>query len=346
MSSTFDHGAKDADYALAESRRLYEGGDLNAAERTVQASLANFSDHEALWHLSALIAAARANYGIARKQLERSLSLGPRSAEKWSNLASITLRQGDLDFALLAADNALTIDSEHVPARCNMAEILILKGKPIDALQHAELALAANRCFANAWAVRGWALSDLNRIPESLYALEHALKLSPANPSIHNNRGVALAKLNQQEAALRCHERALELEPLFHDARVNLARNLADLGHHDRALQQLSIVLQSQPMHAEARFNMARTLLEMGRFTDGWIEFEWRFESPSCSTRRLPSLRPEWDGTPTSQPVLVYPEQGVGDQILFCSMLTDARMLAPNLIVAFTHALSHHLVGA
>jgi hypothetical protein len=72
--------------------------------------------------------------------------------------------------------------------------------------------------------------------------------------------------------------------------------------------------------------------LKHGDFGGRWDEYESRFASP-LATRR-PYAFPPWDGTPLGEgALLVYGEQGLGDQIMFASCLPDLRRQTPNCVI-------------
>jgi ADP-heptose:LPS heptosyltransferase len=65
----------------------------------------------------------------------------------------------------------------------------------------------------------------------------------------------------------------------------------------------------------------------MGKWEEGFKEYEWGFESGDRQRRiysNPPELVPEWDGSPGHR-VVVYGEQGIGDEIMFASAIPDLK---------------------
>jgi len=85
------------------------------------------------------------------------------------------------------------------------------------------------------------------------------------------------------------------------------------------------VAIALRPGDAEARFHRAQTLLARGDFDVAWDEYESRWEYEAAQ-RGFP--QPAWDGRQLGeQSLLIYAEQGVGDEILFSSCLPDVLSL-------------------
>ncbi|MEZ6070691.1 MAG: hypothetical protein R3C10_10570 [Pirellulales bacterium] len=73
-------------------------------------------------------------------------------------------------------------------------------------------------------------------------------------------------------------------------------------------------------------------LLQQGKWLDGWQEYEWRWQA-SGGPRQRPTALPAWQGESLDgRTLLVWGEQGVGDEIMFASCVPDAAMLAEHCI--------------
>jgi len=70
----------------------------------------------------------------------------------------------------------------------------------------------------------------------------------------------------------------------------------------------------------------------MGNFSEGWPEYEWRWAGNGLSYRPFP--QPVWEGEPLGgKTILVYSEQGVGDEIMFASCIPDLIERAGHVII-------------
>ena len=88
-----------------------------------------------------------------------------------------------------------------------------------------------------------------------------------------------------------------------------------------------------QPDHADAYYNWGRLLWLRQDFVEAFELMEWRWQKKQGSIGiKLKSDKPTWNGSDKKK-VFVWKEQGIGDEIMFASMLSDAHRKSKKLIV-------------
>jgi tetratricopeptide (TPR) repeat protein len=162
---------------------------------------------------------------------------------------------------------------------------------------------------------------------------EQVLQRAPDNVAALNDLGLLLARefaqFERGEALLR---RALGVAPGNADAKANLAWVLCERGAYEEGRRLFDEQLAQAPDDHELRLMGAVARLKRGDFAAGWDEYEARFASPSAVRR--PYAFPPWDGRRlTEGTLLVYGEQGLGDQIMFASCLPDLFDATPDCVV-------------
>jgi tetratricopeptide (TPR) repeat protein len=129
-----------------------------------------------------------------------------------------------------------------------------------------------------------------------------------------------LGDLGAAEGALR---RALALAPESGEAWHNLGSVLADVGGRMRdaiAAFDQAIAL-GHPAVAETRMSRALALLAAGDLKRGWEEIDVRLELSRWRGDVRPYCIPFWKGEPLEgRSILVWGEQGVGDELLYASL--------------------------
>jgi hypothetical protein len=82
----------------------------------------------------------------------------------------------------------------------------------------------------------------------------------------------------------------------------------------------------------ELLFTLAFALLRQGRYAEGFEAYEHREGRAKAETRQLPT--PEWDGSPLNgRTVLVWTEQGIGDEIQLARFIPRLRELGASKVL-------------
>lgn len=159
---------------------------------------------------------------------------------------------------------------------------------------------------------------------EAITGLEKAIAMKPDLAGAHNNLGyVVCRELGDYERGAEHIRTALKLNPNDPDVLCNYSMVLIHEGQLAEALSLCNQLLAGQPNLHEARLNRALVTLNLGRFAEGWPDYEARKLAHSNYVRRALPL-PEWRGqTLRGKKLLVYAEQGLGDQIMFASCVPD-----------------------
>ena len=144
---------------------------------------------------------------------------------------------------------------------------------------------------------------------------------SPRSADVHFNLGLTCRDEGKAAEAADCFLRALALRPDFTDAHVALGNLREDVGDFGRAVASYDRALRLEPQLSAAQFNRSLAWLRQGLLAEGWDAYEsrWRHNGKP----RL-FAEPEWDGSVAKdKTILVYSEQGVGDEILFASCFRE-----------------------
>jgi tetratricopeptide (TPR) repeat protein len=94
--------------------------------------------------------------------------------------------------------------------------------------------------------------------------------------------------------------------------------------------------LKLTPDDAGIRLHRGMLLLSLGEFEQGWQDFEARFAADMRSGGILaqPFPQPRWDGSDLSaKTILVWGEQGIGDDIILASLIPDLAKAAARVLL-------------
>lgn len=330
-----------------------------ADARTVLQELLNIDDrHAQAWHLLGLVSIGLGQVSRAEETLRKAYALAPGDASICANLGSLLLEIHRPEESQSFLRRALDIQPDMPHAMENLATALVQSGDPDEAIAWLEsvrqkypsrpnillylgracqvaerlddalewFRLAAEQQPGNVTIAsdRGACLSAMGRYEEAVDLLREALRVDATHAGAWCNLGAACRYLHwndEAEAALRT---ALRLDPDYPPALNNLPVVLEDLGRFDESEQLFRYALELQPADAVLRFGLSLLHLRQGRYEEAWENYDSRFDRDvENSSPRRPFDQPIWNGRAPAGRILLWGEQGVGDEVMFAGILSE-----------------------
>jgi tetratricopeptide (TPR) repeat protein len=121
--------------------------------------------------------------------------------------------KGDFPAGANFFQRALQEHQENVEALIGLGAVLDELGRPVEALDYYDRALALAPSDPSPWYHKGRTLQILNRFQEALQCNDRALELSAEDEKAWNNKGACLFYLGRIWEARACFNRALRLRP-------------------------------------------------------------------------------------------------------------------------------------
>ena len=252
----------------------------------------------------------------------KALEIQPDLAEAWSNLGGALGARGDASGEIDAYRRALALNPRLAPVWSNLGNALQGAGRLGEAVSACRRATELDPDFAAAWSNLGNALAESGQHGEAVRACETALRLAPGLAEAWSALGGALHGAGRHAEAILAHRRAIEIQPGNAQLRFNLGVTFQHCGESAEAIACFRRALATSPDHAEAHFELSLALLLTGQLREGWEEYEWRWRRPGAEPWRYDFAR--WNGDAAkSCRLLLWAEQGIGDQIIYASMIAD-----------------------
>ena len=318
MAELFDPNSETALYHTA--RLHYGRRELKQAERLCDRVLKANPRHQKALHLVGLIALARGQLQPAKEWLGRAASIGP-DAEILLDLADVLEQAGDLEGALGCCRGALAIAPLLAKAHYGLGIVLHRMRDPEAAASLRE-AIRLEPGFHAARIELGRALLGANEYRAAMRELEPVLGLKPSVDALVLY-GLACHELGEFERAIERLGQAVKLERDPANTLSILANVHRDAGDFARAEELYERVLALAPDDMHARNDYAHALLARGQFERGWEMYEARWEANQWRDH-LAYKQPMWNGEPLAgKRLLVWGEQGIGDQMMFASLLPE-----------------------
>lgn len=177
------------------------------------------------------------------------------------------------------------------------------------------------------------ALKRLGIVPKSDHPDGLEMFLKAKRSELLNAIGTCYKHENNVPVARSYFERAQEGLPVNPDIQNNLGTLYINEGKPELAKLHLETAIGVAPDHAQARWNLSLAHLELGDYEQGWPLYKWGIPAKVRMDRNYTKdPLPTWDGTPGKR-LVVYGEQGIGDEILFASCLPDLLRDCPHTVL-------------
>ena len=203
-----------------------------------------------------------------------------------------------------------------------------------EAIIYFERAIRLDNNYYEAINNLGSAYSELTRYEDAISCFKSAIELKKDYVEAWSNLGTALSETGSYEESIASYKKAIEINPYFAEATCNLGSALNDLGEHIEALELYKKAIDIDKSYPESHYNLANYYLSRFNYAMGWDEYKWRFFIKKSQSKFLVTSRPEWTGLNSQARLFIWGEQGVGDQILYCSMLPSLENYKNNIIVS------------
>ncbi len=251
---------------------------------------------------------------------------------EWLQRALALHQQGQADEAEKLYAKVLKADRRNFDALHLLGLLKHQQGHRDEGLRLIGAALKIKPNNADALLNYGGILCALQRHEEALGQYERAVALSPQSARALNHQGNVLAVLRRLDEALTCFDRALTLDPRHVNTLVNRAYVLLELGRYVEAIADYERALKLRPDDPDSQQYLAFAEFGMGNFASAWKQYEWRWRLPNAIVARHGSL-PRWNGGDVHGALLAWGEQGLGDEIIYTSMMTDLAQRAKSVVL-------------
>lgn len=308
-----------------------------------------------------LLADAQLNLGKNARALEtarKALAIKPDMVSTWVVIGSAQRRLGDLGKAIESFEKALDLKPDHADAMLMLAGTLRDAGQLDDSIDLYEELIELAPTMAMAHYNLGNTLVADGQFDEAIHAYRETIRLDSDYLPAHINLSGALHSNEQMDDALVAVDQALVLAPQNRNARINRGNILkslvrladAEAQYRDilasdtrdaEVLDLLGTTLQGQARLDEAievyrkaltlaprtqiiQGDLATALLAKGELAEGWKHYSARFGKSAKLVFDRKVGKAKWKGESLSgKTILVWREQGVGDDIRFASCYPD-----------------------
>ena len=173
----------------------------------------------------------------------------------------------------------------------------------------------------------------LGLFDEALMNSRRAVKLDEGLVAAKMNIANIELQKNNIETAINLFERIISEEPEYQEAKANLALAYKSVGEIERSLKVYKKLKFVGSWSQKARFNYSAALLTIGNFKEGWRHYEYRWKVTPYNQVIWPiQNKPLWTGERGTR-VALWREQGIGDEIICLSLVSEVKEMCSSLSV-------------
>lgn len=210
-----------------------------------------------------LLMSREGDFRGAAEQYRQVIRVRPNHFEARYNLGLALLRLDDPKGALEAFTQAAGLTGGERKARAQYGRGLSLRKLGPEREPEAKAAFESAIRLRPAYVAPRIALAEMEpRTPEGtrrgLAYFDEAVRLAPADPSVHFQRALFNSERGNRKAAIDAYRTAIQFNPEYVLAHYNLGILLLAEKHWNDARAQFTWILDRHPDEAEARFNLGR----------------------------------------------------------------------------------------
>jgi tetratricopeptide (TPR) repeat protein len=249
---------------------------------------------------------------------QKIVELQPHHPYGYYNLGVVYEGQNKFAEALELYQRAIAIDPRFIYAHYNLGNLYQKQSQLAKAIESYQKVVQIQPNYKNVYLTLGFLSQQLNQFAEAINYYHELIKLEPNIYSAYYNLGIIYQQQEDFSSAINYYQKAIAIKHDYSPAYNNLGRVYEIQGNFNQALECYQKAIQFQPNHAGAHLNKGLILLLLGKWKEGFIEYEWRFDSHSQQCNPYKPKTTSWDGSSIEdKSIVLWNEQGLGDALQF-----------------------------
>jgi len=271
---------------------------------------------------------------------EKLLKTDPLNVDLLITLGEALLRNEQFQDALIPCAKAVELDNSNIRGLNNFGAALLRNNQHNDAKEILEYGLELEPQNFDLLINICNAYQGLGQPEKSLQTALRAIQVNPGSFMAYNNLGTALGDLLRIEDARQAYITASTLNPTYLPTIINLAQLEIKLDDHLTGIKLYESALKlkniTQSYSELIKYYLSHSYLVLGLLDKGWDYYDFGFCNmlPKGAWRSLRRFtQPRWQGEiHGGNRILIWREQGLGDEIEFSTCLQDLHETNLNII--------------
>ena len=290
----------------------------NIAEKIIKL----FPNYFLAWKILGFLLFQENKINESISSFNNAIKLNPKDYETYNNLGRAYLVIGKLNDAETAFFQSTSLKSDYFPAQFNLAMTYGKLGRLIEAEEVYKIVIELNPKYAEAYYHLGNIFVKLNKPDRAEKSYKKAIEIKPDYSICFNNLGVIYWGMGKFEDSEKNYKRAISIDPNNLDAYCNLGVTLQYMCKFEEAEDNYKKAININPNYPEAYSNWALTLMYKGSYKKSFELSEWRWKTKNNKNKKFETNKPLWNNE-NNKIIYVWREQGIGDEIMYCSMINE-----------------------
>jgi tetratricopeptide (TPR) repeat protein len=327
---------------LKRAAALFEQNEYGDAEVIYRKILEKDNSQPVALNMLGLVAYVAGEHEQAIEFIQMAIVEEPQNVSAYSNLARIYTSVGENEKSIEVLNHSLLLNPEDPNSNYNMGLCLCELRRFTEAKSYAEKSLKLGPSIVMNHLLMGIVLHGLDRCGEAIDILDEAISMghfmqTPEDfkQKIYNLKGWSQMLLGSYSQALKTFELGLAINPNNVIILSNLGLLFQYLGQFKSSISMIEKVIEINPNYAAAQKNLGTIYLSMGRIKEGLIAQEYRWKDPQFAHTYRDYTTSQWDGSEdlSRKTVLLWPEQGPGDVIIWASVIPKLEDMTGHCII-------------
>lgn len=317
---------------------LYESGQLIEADRLCAAFVARAPENAAGWALHGAIALRRQRFSDAADHLQRAAALSTPDHELLVNLGMALYGANRIDEAAWTFRKALKLNPRSAVCFMYIGRCCLARGRLTDAASALNGALRLRAEWPEVLDAFALLSLAIGRPDKAVTFVRRALAVEPGRTASQQLGGTASERMGDYEAAAEFYRAVVASHPEA-PALTGLAMALQRLGRHEEALPVFDQAIGSNPSDPAPHHGRGSSLLALGRLKEGWPLYAARFAMRTNIEAARAADAPLREPPRRGMRVVAWADQGIGEQILFASLIPDLIRTGADIAIECDHRL-------
>ena len=267
------------------------------------------------------------------KEVKSKLKRAPNSLHllNYHAMACSALKRDDE--ALLSYQKIRNIDPTLAGPYYNMGIILKRNGRVEEAIASYKKAISLRSDYVQAYNNLGILYKDQEKYDDAIEMFTKVTELQPDHKNSYYSLALIKREQGLNEEAIKLFLKVLDLNPEHSDAKCNISIIKIEDGLLEDAKKYLLEILKTDQKYENAPRHLAAIALKQENFGEVWGYYEYRWKvSPHNEVIWPFPDKPLWRGE-RGKHVALWREQGIGDDIIFLSLVPEAKEMCSSLSV-------------